>query len=122
MPQKHHGAAAVAVRFRTERANLPWPAAPWGQVTRRLKKKARSDTSLSERALPERSGESAPPADSETVMEHLWLATSHWKIDCPNADEIAQRLDAPRPPARGSGRHCSLLPAALSAPPCWRVP
>lgn len=122
MPQKHHGAAVVAVRFRTERANLPRPAAPWGQVARRLKKKARSDTSLSERALPERSGESAPPADSETVMEHLWLGTSHGKIDCPNADEIVQRLAATGDRAGGSAPYSPMYSPVLWAPPGWAIP
>src|SRR5258708_24763213 len=82
MPQKHHGAAAVAVRFRTDSANRrrPPPVRTGGPPA---EEKARSDTSLSERALSERSGERAAPADSETVVE----GTSHGKLDCPTPDE-----------------------------------
>src|SRR5258708_34149441 len=95
MPQKHHGAAAVAVRFRTDSANRrrPPPVRTGGPPA---EEKARSDTSLSERALSERSGESAAPADSETVVE----GTSHGKREWPTPDES---FTGPPPPAARPG-------------------
>src|ERR1700704_4539129 len=120
MPQKHHGAAAVAVRFRTDSENLRAAAAPCGKVVRR-KKPARTPVFQSGLCRSE-AGRGAAPADSETIMEHLWVGTSHGKIDCPNADELVQRLAAAGDQAGGSALYSAMYSPVLGAPPGWAIP
>src|SRR3977135_3184143 len=119
MPQKHHGAAAVAVRFRTDSENLRAAAAPCGKVVRQLKKKARSDTSLSERAWPGGSGGRCCPSRFRNHRGTFMGGNVTWEIDCPNADELVQRLAAAGDQAGGSALYSAMYSPVLWAPPGW---
>ena len=86
------------------------------------KKKARSDTSLSERALPERSGERCCSSRFRNHRGTFMGGNVTWEIDCPNADELVQRLAAAGDQAGGSALYSPMYSPVLWAPPGWAIP
>ena len=103
MAEKRHAAAAVAARFRTERAKRVAAGRPVATrrplTVRRLRKKARSDTSHSRAGFAgaKRGGRSS--SGFRNRYETPWRPASRGKTDCPNPDE-SFTVDRPRPMPR----------------------